>query len=152
METLTYIAVAVAAIAGLGGLVHFNALASTRYGFRFFALKRIVAGAIAVAAIVLGVSGWNVEGGHYHAIAAASSAAGGAVLAGLAIYNVRRTSVAMGLTGSAFELGVYVAAGLFGLVVAIPALLVAVAAAFGRAEPSLRQTHLYHDHDPASAL
>ncbi|UVK48059.1 hypothetical protein BPNPMPFG_007683 (plasmid) [Mesorhizobium sp. AR07] len=72
METLTYIAIAVAAFLGLGAVVQFNTLAQRRYGFRFFAVWRIVVGAISVGAIVAGSAGLNAAGSEYHVLAGVS--------------------------------------------------------------------------------
>lgn len=125
----------------LAGIRHFDRYTARRFGgHRFFAPLPLIGGALAV---------WSVAGGLRWTLTA--DVGGGGVLLAvvgiaaltvMAILNVRRTSVAFGLTGSAAQFAAFAVVGYMGIVIALPALMLAVAAAFGNVEPRMRQTHL----------
>lgn len=141
LDILLIVAAVIVALLALGGMIAFNQHIGREFGHRFFAWRRLLLGGVAVAAIAGGVSGFL---GSEFSLAAI--AAGAVIVLGLSAYNIRRTNLAMGLIGSSMEIGLYATVGFFGIALALPALMIAVATAFGRAEPSLRQNHLYHDH------
>lgn len=141
LDTVLIIAAVVVAVLALGGVINFNQYVGRQFGHQFFAWKRLALGGLSVAAIVGGA------GGFLGTAAGVACVAGGvATIVALATYNIHRTNLVLGIIGSSMEIALYVAAGLFGIVVALPALLVAAAVAFGRAEPTMRQNHIYHDH------
>lgn len=144
LNTVLIIAAIIVTVLVLGGIVNFNQYVGRQFGYRFFAWKRLVPGGIAVAAILGGI------GGALGATLGLVAIAGGlATILALAAFNIHRTNLALGLIGSSMETALYVAAGVFGIVVALPALLIAVAAAFGRVEPTMRQNHIHYDNHSA---
>lgn len=144
LDILLIIAALIVAVLGLGGIINFNQYVGRQFGHRFFAGKRLVLGGIAVAAIVGGAGG--VLGA---SLGLVGIVGGVTTILALGLFNIHRTNLALGLIGSAMETALYLAAGLFGIVVALPALLIAVAAAFGRVEPTMRQNHIYYDNHSA---
>lgn len=144
LDILLIIAAFVVAVLCLGGIVNFNQYVGRQFGYRFFAWKRLVLGGIAVAAILGGIGGALGP-----TLGPVALAVGVATILALAAFNIYRTNLALGLIGSSMETALYVAAGVFGIVVALPALLIAVAAAFGRVEPTMRQNHIYYDNHSA---
>jgi hypothetical protein len=140
LDILLIIAALIVAVLALGGIINFNQYAGRQFGHRFFAWPRLVLGGIAAACVLAGFGG-----AFGAAMNLAAAAAGAVTILGLAAYNIRRTNLALGLIGSTMETALYVAAGVFGIIVALPALLVAVAATFARVEPSMRQNHVHYD-------
>jgi hypothetical protein len=142
MFILEMIAALVAAVLVLGGVVNFNRYTARRFGHRFFGWGPLLVGAAAVWAVIGGVK-WAQAGSSTEGLALAMG--GLAVIALLVVLNVRRTNLVVGLGGSAVQVAAFVVVGLLGAVVAVPALFVAIAAAFGGAEPTMRQTYLHQD-------
>ncbi|MBS7545505.1 hypothetical protein [Ancylobacter oerskovii] len=140
LDILLIIAALVVAVLCLGGLVNFNQYVGRRFGYRFFTWKRLGLGGIAMAAIYVGVGG--ALGTSLGPIAITG---GVAIILALAWFNIHRTNLALGLLGSLIETALYVVAALLGIVVALPALLIVVAAAFGGVEPTKHHKRIYYD-------
>lgn len=141
MLTLKIITGVVVAVLLLGALYNFNQFTTRQFGHRFFGWPPLLAGAAA---------GWMIFGGIALARDATANglvlaAAGVAIALALIAFNVRRTNLVVGVGGSAVQMAVYAAVGLLGAALAVPALFLAVAAACGRAEPTIRHGHIYHE-------
>lgn len=133
------------AVAGLAlaSIVAFNRFTTREYGHRFFGWLPLVVGAVGVWSVIGGVG--MAQSADTMTAGALLAIAGAVVTLALVAINVRRTSPLVGLAGSGAQLAASAAVGFLGAALAVPALFLAVAAGFGRAEPTIRHGRVYHD-------
>lgn len=136
--------------AAVGGMVliiacvaAFNRHAVESYGHSLFRRGTLLLGALSAWAVAGGIW-WSLDHPAY-GLGLLFAAAGITSLIGIAVVNVQRTSLATGLVGTAFQFLAFAALAAVGPILALPAMMFALAMRFGAAEPTLRQSHLYHD-------
>lgn len=137
----------IAALAGLalflGAVVAFNRYTAVEYGHRMFRPLTLFVGAASIWSVVGGLR-WTL-GDAGNGMGLLYAAAGITSLVVITTTNVQRTSLVVGLAGTGCQLLAFSALALAGPIFALPAAMLAIAGAFGGAEPTMRQTHVHHD-------
>lgn len=145
-QLLPFVLAAVLGFLALGAILNFNQYCGKQYGHRFFTLRRVVLGCLASASAFGGWMLLRAESGDYSTVGLLLMAAGIACLAGMVAYNIIRTNPLIGVAGSAMEIAVFTAGGLFGIAAALPAALLLVASLFSPPAPKVYPGHPEYDY------